>query len=90
MKLSYDPVKRATTLAERGLDFEDAAIVLNGRQFTVEDLRFTYPERRFLTFGLLGERMLAVVWTQAADECRIISMRKANDREQKRYRQHLG
>jgi uncharacterized DUF497 family protein len=30
MKITFDPVKRAVTLAERGLDFEDAAELFRG------------------------------------------------------------
>ncbi len=49
----------------------------------------------YITIGLLGGRMVVLVWTPGAEiageECRrIISMRKANDREQARYLQRLG
>jgi uncharacterized DUF497 family protein len=39
MAITYDPVKRDRTLAERGLDFEDAAVVFDGPVFTFEDVR---------------------------------------------------
>jgi len=32
MRITFDPVKRARTLADRGLDFEDAAIIFEGIQ----------------------------------------------------------
>ena len=56
MEISFDPVKRALTLAERGLDFADAAKVFDGPVFEIEDTRFDYPERRFSTIGLLEGR----------------------------------
>jgi uncharacterized DUF497 family protein len=31
MRITFDPVKRARTLADRGLDFEDAAIVFDAK-----------------------------------------------------------
>ena len=86
----FDPAKRAATLADRGLDFAEAPKVLAGPTFTFADLRFDYPEERFVTIGLLEGRMVQVVWTPASNGRRIISMRKTNDRESKRFGQRLG
>jgi uncharacterized DUF497 family protein len=58
--------------------------------FTYEDVRLDYPERRFVTFGLLEKRMVSVVWTEIEDGRLIISMRKANDKEQRRHRDRIG
>lgn len=95
MKITFDPAKREWTLRERGLDVEDAVAVLAGPTFTFEDGRFDYPEVRYVTVGLLAERMVVLVWTPdpsiAGDEGRrIISMRKANAREQRRFGQRFG
>jgi hypothetical protein len=38
----------------------------------------------------LDERLIMVVWTQRGDTRRIISMRKCNAREQRRYGKQLG
>jgi hypothetical protein len=46
MRVTFDPAKRAKTLAERGLDFEDAAIVFQGTTVEIEDTRRNYGERR--------------------------------------------
>lgn len=90
MEISFDPEKRARTLHERGLDFAQAEQVFAGPAFTQADERFDYPEPRFVTFGLLDGRMIVIVWTATSGGRRIISMRKANEREQARYRQRLG
>jgi uncharacterized protein len=94
MLISYDPAKRDETLARRGLDLADAGIVLSGPALTAEDDRFDYGEPRFITIGLLRARMVVVAWTPRGDTYRIISMRKANDREVTRYgpalRHHSG
>ncbi len=90
MKISYDPAKRAKTLQERGVDFDDVGQVFAGLHMTQEDMRFAYAERRFQTYGLLGDRLVVVVWSETDDGRRVISMRKCNDREQARYRQQLG
>jgi uncharacterized protein len=87
--LSWDEAKRAICLAERGLDFADAGTVLDGVKFQFVDDRQDYGEIRLITIGMLGERMIVVVWTQRGPSRHIISMRKANDREQQRYRDRL-
>jgi uncharacterized DUF497 family protein len=42
MRITFDPSKRARTLAERGLDFADAALVFAGLHATLEDARRDY------------------------------------------------
>lgn len=90
MEISFDPAKREATLRERGLDFLEAARVFDGPVFTAEDDRFDYPERRYSTIGSLDARMVVVIWTEAPGGRRIISMRKANDREQARFASKLA
>jgi len=85
MQIEFDSIKRNQTLTERGLDFARALDVFAGRHYTAEDLRFAYGERRFITVGLIDERMVLVVWTPRGEARRIISMRNANEREQTRY-----
>jgi uncharacterized protein len=90
MKITFDPEKRAETLRRRRVDFLDAENVFAGLTYTIPDERFPYPEDRFITVGLLLGRMVIVVWTPIEDGRRIISMRKANAREQARYSHRLG
>jgi uncharacterized DUF497 family protein len=90
MKITFDPAKRAETLRRRRIDFLDAESVFAGLTYTILDQRFPYPEDRYVTVGLLSGRMVIVVWTPTEDGRRIISMRKANDREQARYSHRLG
>jgi uncharacterized protein len=90
MKIIFDPEKRRLTLEDRGLDMARADEVLSGIAITSEDERNDYGETRFITVGYLDGRMVSVAWTRREDAYRIISMRKTNDREQKRYRPLLG
>jgi uncharacterized DUF497 family protein len=90
MDIEYDPVKRKRTLSERGLDFARASEIFAGHHFTAEDAREDYSEPRFITVGLLDERMVVMVWTPRGKARRIISMRKANEREKNRYAYRLG
>lgn len=85
MRIEFDPHKREQTLEARGLDFGRAAEVFDGPTVTWPDERAAYGEPRFITIGLLGGRMVVVAWTPRGAARRIISMRKANEREQDRW-----
>lgn len=61
-----------------------------GRHLTAEDAREDYSESRFVTAGSLEGRMVVMVWTPRGEVRHIISMRKANEREQSRYAHRLG
>jgi uncharacterized DUF497 family protein len=89
MKITCDPAKRAATLAERGLDFEDAAEVFRGDTLDFPDDRRDYGELRIVTVGRLHGRMVIVVWTPRSSARHVISMRKANAREKARFEKRL-
>lgn len=85
MRIEFDEAKRSATLGVRGLDMARAGEVLAGATLTVKDDRQDYGENRFITIGFLDARMVVLVWTPRGGAYRIISMRKANDREQSLY-----
>ena len=84
MEITFDEAKRVRTLRERGLDFEDAREVFEGPRIEGPDLRRDYGEHRVICYGWLADRLIVVVYTLRDDARRIISMRKANDREKAR------
>jgi uncharacterized DUF497 family protein len=90
MKITCDPAKRAATLANRDIDFLDAEYVFAGRTLTVQDTRRAFGEARFQTVGFLGGRMVMVVWTPRGEARHVMSMRKCNAKEQKRYSQRFA
>jgi Ribonuclease toxin, BrnT, of type II toxin-antitoxin system len=59
MRVSFDPAKRAKTLAERGLDFEDAALVFRGTTIEIVDTRKNY-----------GEPRIILLWAAIRSPCR--------------------
>ena len=81
MRVTFDPVKRARTLAERALDFADAAIVFRGKTVEIEDRRRNYGETRVICYGLLAGRLIVIGYTPRGATRHVFSMRKANDRE---------
>jgi uncharacterized DUF497 family protein len=84
MRITFDPIKRARTLADRGLDFGDAAIVFEGTTVEVEDTRKNYGERRIICYGLLSGRLVVIGYTPRGATRHVFSMRKANHREKAR------
>jgi uncharacterized DUF497 family protein len=89
MAITFDAAKRAKTLAERGLDFADAARVFAGVTLEVEDTRKDYGEKRIICYGLLAGRMVVVGYTPRGADRHISSMRKANEREKARIAPRL-
>ena len=87
MDVSYDPAKRDKVLAERGIDFAQAAEVFAATVAEIEDTRRDYGERRFITAGTLKDRLVVIVWTPRDGSRRIISMRFAHAREEALWRQ---
>ncbi|MFN0103074.1 MAG: BrnT family toxin [Bryobacteraceae bacterium] len=83
----WDPRKAAGNLNKHGIDFHEAATVLDDTlSTTFPDLDHSGVERRFVTVGLSGRRrLLVVVHAEGADTIRVISARRATRREQRFY-----
>ena len=90
MAISYDPNKREATLRDRGMDFDDAARVFDGPIIEWFDDRFDYGERRIVTAGWLADCLVILVWTPREGGRHVISMRKANAREQARLEKQFS
>lgn len=85
MAITYDPTKNERNIALRGISF-DLAVEFNwSSALVVEDRRKDYGEPRFQAAGLIGERLHILVFTPRDGDLHIISLRKANRREVKRY-----
>jgi uncharacterized DUF497 family protein len=84
MRITFDPAKRTKTLADRGLDFRDAAKIFAGVTLEYEDTRKDYGETRVICYGYLEGRMIVVGYTPRGAGRHVFSMRKANEREQSR------
>ena len=81
----FDAAKRELTLQERGLDMERGNEVIEDRHLTVQDTRQDYGEIRNITIGFIDGRMVVMVWTPRGSAIRVISLRKANERERILY-----
>ena len=90
MRYEWDEAKNRSNLAKHGLDIKDAEHVFAGPCVTFEDSRFDYGEERLITLGLLAGRVLVIAHAPRGPATRIISMRKANRREQEIYYKRLA
>ena len=91
MVYEWDAAKNRTNFVKHGLDFADAGQVFAGPCVTFVDRRFDYGEERLITLGLLAGRVVIIAHAPRGDDItRVISIRKANRREQKIYQERLG
>jgi len=85
VKIDFDPVKNAKNIRERGLSFIRAADFDFATAIFAVDARRDYGEIRHRALGLLDGRLHALVFVETVLGIRVISFRKANSREVKRY-----
>ena len=85
MAVTFDPEKNAGNIAERGLSFERVAELEWDTAVIAEDPRRDYGEPRLLVMARLDGRLHAAVVTPRGEDLHVISFRKANRREVKRY-----
>lgn len=85
MNITFDPVKDAANFAKHSVSLALAVQLEWGSAVTWPDLRRMHGESRQCGIGYIGLRLFFVVFVDRADGRRVISLRKANPREVKRY-----
>lgn len=86
MNFEWDEGKSDACLRDRGFDFAFAASAFADPDRIIrQDTRHSYGEDRYQLIGRIEERLFVLVYTPRHDAIRIISARKANSREVKRY-----
>jgi uncharacterized DUF497 family protein len=85
VEFEWDEAKRRSNLRKHGIDFVGVEQLFEGVTVTILDDRADYGEERFVTFGLLDGRVVAVAHTEADKVIRIISVRKATKNEESGY-----
>lgn len=84
----WDEAKRLRNLADRKVDFVDVLDVFdNPDRLEFPDTRRAYGERRYNILCPLHGRLFHVTYTVRGDARRVISARKANKREVRKYEQ---
>jgi len=91
VQFEWDAWKAAQNIAKHGIPFEYAArVFLDPYRLDSEDQRRDYREERRLTLGNIEGRLYAIAYTVRGTAVRLISARKANEREQRQYDETLS
>ena len=86
MNFEWDEDKSEACFQERGFDFSYAArAFFDPGRLVQTDTRYNYGEDRFQLMGKIESRLFVVVYTPRHEAIRIISARKANQREIRHY-----
>jgi len=86
--LGQAPKKNQQNIDKRGISFNVANYFEWGGALVVEDTRKDYGEPRYSAIGFIDDRLHVLVFTLRNEAIRVISLRKANNREIKRYDNH--
>jgi uncharacterized protein len=89
VRLVFDPAKDTVNRAKHSVSLALAEALFAGPHVIIADDRFDYGEVRNVAFGLINGRLFACVFADRGAERRVISLRKANKREVKRYGKNL-
>jgi uncharacterized DUF497 family protein len=89
MNYEWDTAKAENNKIKHGISFNAAArVFLDPNRTETYDSREEYGEDRWATIGYAHPALLYVVYTiRNNDTIRLISARKANEKERKQYRQ---
>jgi hypothetical protein len=90
MHITFDPAKDAANLAKHGVSLALAARLEWALLLAGADDRHVYGEVRMIGFAPIGERVYCVVFTDRGQDRRVISLRKANSREVRRYAERIN
>ena len=85
MKFEWDEQKNRINIEKLGISFEDAKALFEDVRITAVDTRQSYGEIRNISLGTIYGRICVVVYTERKGVTRIISARKANQRERRQY-----
>jgi uncharacterized protein len=90
MRFEWDERKAAQNLAKHRVPFDYAVrVFLDPHRLDSEDKRRESGEERRLTLGRIEWRVYAVAYTKRRESIRLISARKANQREERKYHEAL-
>lgn len=91
MRFEWDDGKNSLNVLKHGIDFADIPQIFSGPMLVDLDEREGYGEERWVGIGWLRDILIVVVWAEhGEDAIRIISARKANGHERRRYEQDIA
>ncbi len=90
MKVICDAAKNAINKKKHGVSLTDAELIDWEAALIWQDTRRDYGELRMIALAPINERLYCVVYVDRGDDRRIISLRKANQREFDFYEQEIN
>lgn len=90
MKVIFDAAKDAINMEKHGVSLTNAARIDWDVALTWQDTRRDYRETRMIALAPIDERLYCVVYVDRGNDRRIISLRKANQREFDFYEQETN
>jgi len=85
MEFEWDEGKRQSNLEKHGVDFEDITPAFEGQTVNWIDDRRDYGEQRVNLLGEVEGEIVFITYTRRNFRYRIISARRANSRERRKY-----
>jgi uncharacterized protein len=85
MEITFDPAKSVRSIRERGLSFDRAGDFDFPTAIRSIDTRRDYGETRHVALGYLDMRLHVLCFVETATGIRVISFRRANAKESRRY-----
>lgn len=91
MRFEWDEAKNEHNIRSHKIDFEDAQIIFHGPMIIRLDDREDYGEDRWTGTGFLDNLVIVVVFSQLDNDIvRLISARKVNQHERKRFEEKIS
>ena len=90
MEFEWDEKKNQSNIEKHGIDFNYAKRIFENVRVTATDTRKDYGELRKISIGIIESHVCVVVYTIRKDVIRIISARKANQRERRRFYEFIN
>ncbi|MDO9011206.1 MAG: BrnT family toxin [Gallionella sp.] len=90
MLITFDDAKDAVNLSKHGLSLSDAEKLEWDDALIWQDTRHDYGEARMIALGAIAERLHCVVYVEREAARRIISLRKANQKEFDKYEKNTN
>lgn len=84
MLISYDENKRLANIEKHGIDFIGSQVIFDNPMITQVDGRVYYGEERLQSYGILGNRVVFMVWTDR-EKPHIISIRPTDKQETAKF-----
>ena len=87
---TWDEAKRLSNIKDHALDFTGCEVIFDGSTYVYEDTRENYGEQRLCVTGWLKDAVVHMTYTEREEDFHVISLRKAEKHEVKRYIEEIS